>query len=623
MALVAWSLVVQDHPLQAQDEHKKAPEKKVEKIRKLAAECRNLEFLRPVEVRVMDMESLRKKVMEMFETEVPPETLAAYEKAYKAFRLLPSDMSIREVLIDLYSEQIGGFYDPRTKELYVIDRSGPMPDKIQDINEILGKMMEGLIGMSQDEMVMLHELVHALQDQHFNLLTIPSDNTDNDDLGIASKALIEGDATYAMFEPVAKRIGFNPFDMGGKKMMGGANLGGTVGQLPEVIQQSLIFPYVAGAKFVAKLRREGKLEAVNAAFDDLPASTEQILHPDKYFSERDNPTTVNLPDLTKQTLPGWKLLLANVLGELNVGVLLRANWPKMKNTNKIAAGWDGDRFAYLESADGGNFVLAWYTTWDSRKEATEFWISYGKVLKEKKYPQHSSLGEGSGLAFLTPDSGKGVLVHLEMRENDVLAVEGNVSENVLKEIVAALWNGTTKKELTKVERVEPPAVPEVAGKGEKKPAAEEAAHALQVETPDLSITAKGLKLTWTFTARQNCVRLTTADDQAAIDIRMASSPAAAGSVKAELDSLMAKCRKMLSPATFGEPAALKHEAMRGRKVEFKGVADSRKELRGCLAAVTCKETKGKFATVSLLCSPQHFGRAMTDFDAVVAGLRLK
>ncbi len=387
VAVVVVSLLArQDLRLLAQDEQKKAPEKKVEKIKKLASDCRKLEFLKPVEVRVMDMESLRKKVMEMFETEVPPEKLVAYEKAYKAFRLLPPDLSIKKVLIDLYSEQIGGFYDPRTKELYVIDRSGPTPEGKQDINEILGKMMEGFLGMSQDDMVMLHELVHALQDQHFNLLTIPSDNTDDDDLGMATKALIEGDATHAMFEPVAQKIGMNPIEMGGEQMMGGAGLSGTLGEMPEIIQQSLIFPYLSGAKFVVALLKEGKLEAVNAAFDDLPSSTEQILHPDKYFGERDYPTTVSLPDLTKETLPGWNLLITNVLGELNVGVLFRANWPKMKNTKKIAAGWDGDRFAYLESAAGRNFVLAWYTTWDSLKEATEFWSRYGKMLKEKKYP---------------------------------------------------------------------------------------------------------------------------------------------------------------------------------------------------------------------------------------------
>jgi hypothetical protein len=201
----------------------------------------------------------------------------------------------------------------------------------------------------------------------------------DDDRSLALDALIEGEATLAMFgvgmddwegDDITKlpaenlEFTFNllapflPFLGGGKTLRG----------TPPIISESMIFPYFKGMVFCAKLTNEGGWAAIDDVYHNPPLSTEQILHPEKYRAKPDFPMTIDLGVLKPGA--GWKEVGRNVLGEMQLAVLLRKHGGK-----KAAAGWDGDRYAILEGPKN-KLGLVWLSTWDSEDDAREFAHGY-------------------------------------------------------------------------------------------------------------------------------------------------------------------------------------------------------------------------------------------------------
>lgn len=159
------------------------------------------------------------------------------------------------------------------------------------------------------------------------------------------------------------------------------------------------FTYGQGEAFVAALRDEGGWDAVDAAYADPPVSTEQILHPEKYFGARDDPTPVALPDPAAALGDGWTLVHENALGELQTAVLL-ANQeasgfgPLPEAAAAAAAGWDGDRYALW--TDGQAEVLVWRSVWDGDAEAAEF-VAALRDREEARTGQAWTAADGTGL----------------------------------------------------------------------------------------------------------------------------------------------------------------------------------------------------------------------------------
>jgi hypothetical protein len=152
--------------------------------------------------------------------------------------------------------------------------------------------------------------------------------------------------------------------------------------IPPFLLENLMFPYTQGAEFVQKMQRERGWARIGQAFNDPPSSTEQILHPEKFYGDqRDEPMELLLPDFASAFGEGAKVeeLYENTLGEFNVVLLLRALGANKAAAAKAAAGWDGDRFEGFETEDG-RVVLVWLTTWDSEAEAQEFEAAYRKAL---------------------------------------------------------------------------------------------------------------------------------------------------------------------------------------------------------------------------------------------------
>ncbi len=263
-------------------------------------------------------------------------------------RLIPDrTVDLYQIQIDLLGEQVLGYYDPKTKELFIRSDQQPLGAEAQD--------------------TLAHEFVHSLQDEYYDLQKLRPDNSHNNDRDTAVTSLIEGDATVAQVQ-FAQRY-MSPADMA-TLMQGSANSSTAVlDKAPAYIRDSLIFPYNKGAEFVYTLQQHGGFAAVNKALADPPVSTEQILHPDKYLaSRRDLPLAVSLPPLTSTLGSGWTIRNEDTLGEFDLAALLRYNG--VTEADAAAAGWGGARFALYQDDSAALVILG--TRWDTAKDATEF-----------------------------------------------------------------------------------------------------------------------------------------------------------------------------------------------------------------------------------------------------------
>lgn len=346
-----------------------------QELLKAAEKYRGLPARRPVPAGTLEEPELRKKLAQSMAEDLSPEQLEAIESAAKAFGLIPESLDLSSYLPDLLMTQVAGFYDPERDYMALVRRGTS-----QDMDE------EGEV----EDAVIVHELVHALQDQHFDLGELEK----IDPLGDASTAraaLTEGDATLAMMsflaganvEEVAgigeamKSVLGAPEDLIGAAadVPGGADLT----TAPAWIRDSLLFPYAEGLAFCMEVRRVGGQKLVDYAFStDPPRSTEQILHPEKWHGRRDDPVMLRWPDLSA-TLPGWRRIAEGEMGEASIRTLLRETLQKRDQAAAAAAGWGGDRFAVYEK--NGRRVVVWWTEWDSEAEAREFQAAARRLKK--------------------------------------------------------------------------------------------------------------------------------------------------------------------------------------------------------------------------------------------------
>ena len=165
---------------------------RVKRVMEELPEIRELNFKKDVIAATQTRKELEKFLIHDLKKELPPEKAQAIEVSLQALGLAPEDMDIRELYTNLLTEQVAGFYNPETKKLYLISE--------QQQPSFWDKLISGPKDDSDDRMVLAHEMVHALQDEYFDLLTLHKSTVDNDDKALALTSLIEGDATLAMME---------------------------------------------------------------------------------------------------------------------------------------------------------------------------------------------------------------------------------------------------------------------------------------------------------------------------------------------------------------------------------------------------------------------------------------
>ena len=298
-----------------------------------------------------------------FETELPPELLESEMLFYRAFDFIPAGTDLESLLIEFYSDQIAGFYDPEIKEMNVILFNG---EQVGDELPLL------------ETIIYAHEFVHMLQDQHFDLVQfLEVDATVEPDRALAQLALIEGDATVVMNEYTIVVVDDNPIAALAELLTSGVDPSAFFlpEGLPEILEDELTFPYFLGQEFVAELIQSGGWEQVNRAFTNPPVSTEQIYHPERYLAG-ELPIEVFLTDRSDLLGEDWLLAHDRTLGEFYLRQYLATQFDSRETINLAATGWGGDRYHIYHNPTTDDIIWTLHLVWDTPQDASEFLSAY-------------------------------------------------------------------------------------------------------------------------------------------------------------------------------------------------------------------------------------------------------
>lgn len=316
-------------------------------------ELRGLEALAPIEPVVLTRDELRERVESDFATDTTPQESQADVLELSAFDFLGRDYDLYTALVTLQSEGILGFYDPETAEFVVVN--------------------DGALLDPAAQWTHAHEFVHALQDQYYDLDAL-SDETLDSEARAAVRALAEGEAELVQYLYLFEGGYFTESEAEAILNDPEQTDGGFLRDFPPVLVNDLAFPYTDGVEFVIDLYREGGFEAIDAAWANLPRSTEHILHPERYRAG-DLPQLVTLAPLTDTLGAGWELLDEDILGEFYLRQYLDQQLPTA-TVNRVATGWGGDRYAIYWNEADATLVMALRLVWDTPADALEFAQAY-------------------------------------------------------------------------------------------------------------------------------------------------------------------------------------------------------------------------------------------------------
>lgn len=391
-----------------------------QEVLKETSDVRQLPILRPVQSSTQSRVEIERAIIKNLDEDTSPADLHASEVILKKLGLAPPDFQYRLLMIRLLTEQVAGYYEPKSQQFHLAD----------------------WIDVDGQKPIMAHELTHALQDQHFNLRRFEHWPKGDSDAELAAHALIEGDATLAM----AMYVASNPFRaLAFLKSMGTTGIATEeLDKAPRALRETLLFPYQEGLNWTRALYKQGGWKDVSQAFATLPQSTEQVLHADKYFAH-EAPVNVTVPDVMK-SLPrasaegssnatGWKKIASDVNGEWGFYLILDQFLKSPVESRRAAAGWAGDRFAVYENAKGEVLYIS-SSTWDTKNDAREFFDAYVKrtQLRYADAVSADSIPQALAKSFRTAEG----MVRIELQGSRVLAVEGVRDDRTLKAVLKAL-----------------------------------------------------------------------------------------------------------------------------------------------------------------------------------------
>ena len=328
-----------------------------------------LQRLKKVQYDTISREGLKAFIEERIKEEIKPEDIRIDELALKRFGFVPQEFDLKGTTVSLLTEQAAAFYDYRKKKLFLLS----------------GDALADTIQGEAAKTVVVHELAHALADQHFDLgKYIKTGRTD--DASTARTAVMEGQATWLMLESMAQKAGMTIADK--PQMLDLMSAGASdamasqfpvLATAPLYIRASLIFPYNQGLKFQHTLVQKLGKAAFSKVFREPPASTQQIYHPELYI-DGIKPETVKLPAVSKPK--DWKTLTDGTVGEFDHAILLE-QYLTPHDAKELAPAWRGGTFGLIEHKSGKHVALLYSSIWKDEASAQRMFEAWQRVLKGK------------------------------------------------------------------------------------------------------------------------------------------------------------------------------------------------------------------------------------------------
>jgi hypothetical protein len=412
--------------------------KRMPAIMKSLERIRGLPLKSNVQVKYQTPEQFRAAVLKSISEDLTPQRMAATSRMYQSLGLLPKGLDLTQSLLDLTGGQAVAHFSPEKDTIFLLD-AGETDAEL--------------------DATALHELQHAVQDQHFKIDTLMAAVKDNDDSSTALRFLIEGEAHLVMMI----------YGLKGESGASGVQLESEIlrmssldretslfnqrialeiqseapaqreeinrlARAPLYLYRTLLDPYYKGAYMVLTVKKSGGWDSVSKLFRNPPTSTEQVLHPEKLIGERDEPILIDLPDLSKSFGSAWTRKEQNTVGELGLQVLFKERTGQKKLS--ACAGWGGDRLQSYEQAEGKNTALVWYSVWDSPEDAGEFAYAYGDILSRELGQE---LESDAGIDMKLFRKGEEELC-LFLKGRSVLIIEGSPKGRCAK-IMASALNG--------------------------------------------------------------------------------------------------------------------------------------------------------------------------------------
>jgi hypothetical protein len=351
----------------------------VDELMPITARMRGLTWKRPVPVRVFSREELQAYIAEEIKKEVPPEELQRDERILRRLGLVREGQDILELQLLMLREMVAGLYNPDTGEMLVVE--GPEGDG--------------------QKPTILHELIHALEDQHYDIKAMEKPYRDHDpDRHFAIRCLLEGSAEWARRAyqdayPDVARTYYAQLRGNEDAAAGQMRVMTTV---PAYLMVSSLLHYRAGPNFVTHAVGTDYPGGMQRLLDDPPTTQEHMLHPYKWLGpRRDYPRTVRwCPKLLEAAGEGWRLLDEQTVGELDFAVFIdfflgdedgRLNVDTLgagqfvaSMANRAARGWDAGHARYLEGPDEHITVVTAYA-FDTARDAAEAADIMGAALR--------------------------------------------------------------------------------------------------------------------------------------------------------------------------------------------------------------------------------------------------
>lgn len=332
----------------------------LETLQDRVARLRGLTVLEPIVFRECSDTVVMVQIQQALSEEESEEELEADRKLMVALGLIPPEEDLEKTLTEVYTEQVAGSYDMETEDITIIEGKG------------MGELME--------EITLAHEVTHALQDQHFDLEEPPLSSDDyNGDNDLAVESLIEGDAMVTMMDYALEYVDVQRLLE--TELQGTEVSSEKLDEAPLYLRRALMFPYERGMEFVTALKEAGGEAALDRAFGKPPLSTEQIMHPDKYMEEIDDPRPVPIADISASIGSDWKKINDDSLGEFDLDVWFE-QFSGLMAARDAAGGWGGNTIQYYEGPDE-SFVVVNMFAWDTPDDARQFFDLYSGLIDDR------------------------------------------------------------------------------------------------------------------------------------------------------------------------------------------------------------------------------------------------